>query len=124
MADESAIKILGLARFRSTLRKAGLDMADMKDANQEAARIVQREASAIAPHRSGDLSGSLRTPRTASKAVVRSNLIYAPVIHWGWPHRNIKGQPFLTDASARTSHEWMETYAAAMQRIANSVQGA
>ena len=123
MADESVIRILGLTRFRTTLRKAGLDLADMKDANQEAARIVQRRATNTVPKRTERLMGSLKTPRVASKAVVRSNLVYAPVIHWGWPKRHIQPNHFLTDASAQTRPEWMAAYERAMQRIANSILG-
>ena len=121
---ESAVQIKGLTRFRSTLRKAGVDMADMKDANQAAARTVQRRAAADGPKRSERLVNSLRTPRTVAKAVIRSNLIYAPVIHWGWPRRHIRPQPFVTEAAAETRDEWLNEYEEALVKISNSVQGA
>ena len=40
--------------------------------------------------------------KTVARARVRSSLIYAPVIHWGWPKRNIRPQPFVLDAALET----------------------
>ena len=124
MPAKAGVQIKGLTKLRTTMRKAGANMDDMKAANQAVERVVVSRAQAIAPRRSGDLAGSLKTPRTAGKAVVRSNLIYAGVIHWGWAKRNIRAQPFLTRAADETRDQWLETYTEAVQKLANSVQGA
>ena len=120
---EAEVKILGLSRLRSTLRKAGADMDDMKQANQRASQTVSTRAQAIGPSRSGALVGSLRNPRIASKAVVRSTLRYAPVIHYGWPGHHIRPQPFLTEAAGQTQDQWLKDYEDDLQRIAGSVEG-
>lgn len=118
------VQIKGLTRLRSTIKKAGADMADMKDANQQAERLVQLRATQIAPRRTGRLAGSLKTPRAVSRARVQSNLVYAGVIHWGWARRNIPAQPFLTEAATQTQDQWLDQYQRAVQKLANSVQGA
>jgi hypothetical protein len=100
-----------------------MDMADMKEANIRAARTVADRAQAIGPNRTGRLVGSLRTPRTAAKAVVRSNLVYAPVIHYGWPRRHIRPQPFLPVAAAQTRDTWLAAYEKDLQHLLDQVEG-
>ena len=121
---DSALQIKGLTRFRSTLKKAGADMADLKAANVKAADTVVTRARATGPQRSGRLVGSVVAARTVGRARVRSNLVYAPVIHYGWPKHDIKAQPFVLDAAIDTRPEWMAAYETDLQTVANSVQGA
>ena len=118
------LEIRGLTRFRSTLKKAGADMADMKAANVAVANTVVARARAIGPQRTGRLVGSVQPAKTVGRARVRSNLIYAPVIHWGWPRRNIRPNKFVLAAAEQTSPEWIETYEKALQDLSNTVQGA
>ena len=120
---ESVLQIKGLYRFRSTLKKAGADMADLKTANIKAANTVTTRAKATGPNRTGRLVGSVMPAKTVARARVRSSLIYAPVIHWGWPKRHIRPQPFVLDAAIETRPEWMADYEADLQRISNTVQG-
>lgn len=118
------VKILGLNQLRSSLRKAGVDMADMKEANTQAARTVSVRGSAIAPTRTGKLAGSLRPARQVARAVVRSNVVYAGPIHWGWPRRHIKAQPFLVTAAEETRPQWLDEYEKALQLLLNKIHGA
>lgn len=99
-------------------------MADMKAANVEVATTVVNRARSIGPQRTGRLVGSVVPAKTVGRARVRSNLIYAPVIHYGWPKRHIKAQPFVMEAATQTQPEWMAEYEKALQQISNSVQGA
>lgn len=123
MPDEPGIRILGLSRFRSTLKKAGADMGDMKEANIRAADIVVEAARALAPKRSGRLRDSLKPQKSVARARIQSDLIYAPVIHYGWPRRNIAPNPFLTKAAANTRDRWLTGYAADLEEIVNKVKG-
>jgi hypothetical protein len=120
----TVVEVRGLSRFRSTLKKAGVDMADMKAANTKAAQIVAREGQTRAPRRSGKLAGSLRPARQVARARVYSSLVYAAVIHWGWPDHHIKAQEFLVEAAVDTQPEWLREYERDLQRIADSVRGA
>jgi hypothetical protein len=122
-ALDAKVSIDGLSRFVRTMKAAGANMADMKDANVKAANTVASRARSTGPHRSGNLTGSLRTPRTQARARVTSNLIYAPPIHWGWPKRHIWPNPFVTRAAIVTKPEWLHDYEKSLQKILDSVQG-
>jgi phage gpG-like protein len=124
VAAAAQTRLVGLARFRATVKAAGADMADMKDANQRAAAIVASEGSSRAPKASGALAGSLVPARTLARARVSSSLAYAGVIHWGWPARGIPARPFLTEAATSTQPQWLAAYEHDLQRIADSVKGA
>lgn len=117
------VRIRGLSRLRSTLKKAGVDMADMKTANTQAASTVAQAASARAPRRTGALAGSLKAARQVARARVYSNTPYAGAIHWGWPSHNIRAQKFLVEAADETQPQWLGTYERELTRIANTVQG-
>lgn len=110
MADDSFTITNGDVRvrvegLRSTLRKmseAGADATDMKALMHEIGMLVVNDAAP--PRVSGALAGSMRAGRGKTKAVVRAGgakVPYAGVIHYGWPARNIKPQPFLLDALQR-----------------------
>lgn len=121
---ESALQIRGLSKFRSTLKRAGADMADLKEANIQVGNTVATRAKSMGPQRTGRLVGSVVPAKTVARARVRSSLIYAPVIHYGWPKRHIKAQPFVLEAAAETQGEWMADYERSLQKISNTVQGA
>lgn len=117
------MQIKGLDRFRSTMKKAGADLTDMKMANQEVAQIVVDRAQVIGPRRTGTLMGSLRAGRLVARARTRSQLVYANPIHWGWASRHIKPNRFLMNAANDTEDLWQQTYLHAMQKICNQVRG-
>ena len=48
---------------------------------------------------------------------------YAGPIHWGWPARNIKAQPFVVEAAQATEAEWVAMYEAEVDRILERVEG-
>jgi len=121
---EAVVEIRGLSRFRSTLKRAGADMADMKAVNQRVGDMVALVGASQAPRRSGNLAASLRGARQVARARAYSDVIYAGPIHWGWPARNIRAQQFLLSAAIQTQPHWLALYERELQRIANSVQGA
>lgn len=121
------VQVEGARELRSTLRKAGEDVGDLKDANAEVAAMVAAAAAARAPHRSGALASSVRGNRALSSAVVkvgRASVPYAGVVHWGWPARNITAQPFAVDAAHDTEPVWTERYFRAIETILSHVKGA
>jgi hypothetical protein len=127
MATEAGVKVEGLATLVRTMRKAGEDLADLKDANARAAAIVVGRASATAPRRSGRLAASVRGTRAAGRARVqagRASVPYAGPIHFGWPARRIAAQPFLSDAARATEPQWLPTYVKDVQAALDKVRGA
>lgn len=120
-------QVVGLRTLTSTLRKAGEDLADLKDANAAAAQLVAGAARSAAPTRTGRLAGSGRGNRAAGRAQVLfggAKARYAPVVHWGWPARGIPAQPFASQAAQRTEPQWIPIYEAAVAAIVARIQGA
>lgn len=118
------VEIDGLRQLRRELRKAGDDMADLKAANAEAAGTV--EGAVKVPYRDGDLEATLRSTGTKTAGIVRAGrkrVPYAGPIHYGWPKRNIKAQPFLTEAASRTEPQWVPIFMAHIEAILAQIQG-
>ena len=126
MSQGATVTVEGLNRFVSTLKRAGVDLDDMKEANAKVGNIVAGAAESRAPRRSGKLAASIRSARQARRARVvagRASVPYAGPIHWGWPARNITAQPFLTEAARATESQWFPEYVKDVQRIIDKVEG-
>jgi hypothetical protein len=124
---ETTVRVDGLDRLVSTMRKAGRDLGDLKDANAAAGRIVAANAVGRAPRRSGALAGSIRASRQARRAQVvagRASVPYAGPIHWGWPARGIGAHPFLSDAAQATEATWVPLFLKDVQAAVDKVKGA
>lgn len=94
------VRARGLREVLAVLRRLeDLDVAAAARAGAERIR-----ADARPPVRSGRLASSLRVQVRAGSAAVVSPLVYAGVIHDGWPRHNIAPHPFLTDAA---SGDWL-----------------
>jgi len=79
---------------------------EMKAIHQELAREVTAKALPNVPVKSGALKASLRSAGTVRDAIGRvgkASVPYAPIQHWGWPARGIKGRPFLREARRTSS---------------------
>ena len=108
-----AITIHGLREIRRNLD--GLDdaIADLKAIHEEAAGLVEAAASPLVPRRSGTLAGTLRSSGTKTGARVKAGykrVPYAGPIHFGWPARGIRPQPFLYDALDRRRNAVVDLY--------------
>lgn len=109
------VKVEGARELRAQMRKAGVDVANMKDANQRAGRIITSAGRGMAPKRSGRLAASLRPAAAVSGVTVRggsAGVPYAGPIHWGWPRHGIRANPFLSIAAQSTEPQWLEAYMA------------
>lgn len=126
MPDTAVVKIEGLGRLRAALRRAGLELADLKEANAAAAALVATAASARAPRRTGRLAASIRGNRAVSRATILAGgaaVPYAAPIHWGWPARHIEANPFISEAAQATESAWVPAYEAEILRVVDSVGG-
>ena len=126
MAD-AGVKIQGAKQLRASLKRAGVDMEDMKDANAAVGALVAEAAAAQAPRRTGKLAASVRGNRAAGRAQVlagRATIPYAGPIHWGWAAHNIDPNPFMSVAAQDTEPIWVERYTDAISRIIDKVKGA
>ena len=128
MALDATIKIEGLAKLQRELKKAGQDCQDLKTASTKAAQIVLAEAKRTAPVRSGALKKSLRKSVTKTSAGVLGGkalvVPYAQPIHWGWPKRGIRPNPWVARAAVMTQPQWLPGYIAEIDKATAKVKGA
>ena len=61
----AAVQVEGLDNLVRTLRKAGADLNELKDASKEAGDTITGAATGRAPRRTGRLAGSMRASRLA-----------------------------------------------------------
>ena len=111
---DHAIRFEGLRDFTRALKNVGDDLEELKATHKDAAEIVAMRAAVIAPRRSGLLADSLRSTGTQAggrvKAGSASLVPYAGPIHFGWPARSIRPQPFIYDAMDDRRQEVLDVY--------------
>jgi hypothetical protein len=120
-------QIAGLAELARTMKRAGVDITELKEANTRAAQIVADRGSSLAPNRTGRLAGNIRPAKQVARARIMAgsaSVPYAGPIHWGWPARHINAQPFLSDAAVETQDEWLDAYLADIQTALDKVTAA
>lgn len=120
------VEVRGARRLAATLRRAGVQMNDLKRVNKDAADVVARSARAAVPVRSGRLAASIRTAGTQSNGVIRAgrkSVPYAGPIHWGWPARNIRPVYFLSDPARATEPVWLDLYENRTNDLLDNVRG-
>jgi hypothetical protein len=127
MARGAVIEVEGARELRRTLARAGHDLDDLVAANSAVAALVSTRSKSSAPHRSGRLAGSIRGSKAKASAVVRAGgaaVVYAGVIHYGWPAHNIEPDKFLTDTARATEPQWRAIYLAGVNKALAKVRGA
>lgn len=126
MTDEPGVRIEGLANLVRTMKRAGLDISELKDAHKHVGDIVAREARARAPRRTGKLASSVKAARQQGRARVTAGsarVPYAAPIHWGWPSRGIAARPFVSDAARDTEPQWVAVYVRDVEQALAKVRG-
>lgn len=121
------LEVIGAKQLRASLRRAGDDLEDMKATHATIGQLVAQAAQARVPRRTGRLAATIRPSGTKTQAIVRAgfqSVPYAGPIHWGWPARGIRAQPYLTDAAKDTEPAWLEIYTRDVQGICDDVEGA
>ncbi|MCT2043397.1 hypothetical protein M3D15_08675 [Pseudoclavibacter alba] len=121
------IRIEGTRQLRRSLRAAGDDLSDLKEAHREAAAIAAEASADLAPKKSGKLAESIRSAGTKTFGEVRAGkkaVPYANPIHWGWFKRGIKPQPFASRGAQDSEGRWIRVYDTALENAIKKVEGA
>lgn len=118
------VRVDGADRLRKTMKAAGVKLRDLSAVNRRTAAKVAQAAGPSTPRRTGALAASVRPQGTQKVAAVRSALVYAPVIHFGWPGHNIEAQPWLYDTAVDTEPEWSTYYEDEIDKILDTIHGA
>jgi len=120
------IQVEGLAELARTMKRAGVDISELKDAHTRAAQIVADRATTLAPRRTGRLAGNVRPAKQVQRARIMagsSAVPYAGPIHWGWPARHIDANPFISNAAVETQDQWLTAYLEDVQKALDTVRG-
>lgn len=111
------VKIEGLSKVRRDLKKLSEDVdyraMEFLPVNKTIADAVAGDAKSYVPFLTGTLSGTIRAAATKTSARVKAgykSVPYAGPIHFGWPARFIKPQPFFYDAIDKRRGEIQERY--------------
>jgi hypothetical protein len=121
-----AVRIEGLKEVRSAIRGISDDMdrngakGRLRVLNLEAAEVVKQKADGLVPRRTGKLARSVRAAASQKSARVRAGyqrVPYAGPIHFGWPARGIRPNPFLYDALDARRGQVVEVYERGIDRL-------
>lgn len=129
MAGQSGdlFKVEGVKQLRASMKRAGVDLSELKAAHAEAGNIAAAAATARAPlGATGKLRASIRSSGTNTAAIVRAGkkaVPYAGPIHWGWPSRGITANTFMSDGATATEGQWIPVFEAAVEKAIQQVKG-
>ena len=120
------VTVVGGRELRRDLKRAGGDLKQLREPNLAAAQVVSSSARTGAPRRSGALAASTRPGATQRAAIVRAGgarVPYAGVIHYGWPRRSIRPQPYILSAASRTEPQWLREYVDHLNAVLARITG-
>ena len=135
----SRVQVKGAARLRRTLKAAGVDMKQLRDANRAAAASILPIAIGSAPvgqpqplhwarpHTPGTLKSSLRVGATNRAGMIRAgrkSIPYAGPIHYGWAARGNKTNNWINEAVTRNENVWIRVYMDHIDDVLDQIQGA
>jgi len=122
---EIQIVVHGEKQLQATMIKAAADMGHMGGASRKVSAQLAQRGRAAAPKRSGTLARSIRPqPSNGNKATVVGTVVYAGVIHNGWPRHHISPNPFLKRTLYSSAGAIKGEYAKEVQRALDHVKGA
>jgi len=116
-----AAQIEGLREVQKALSDLSDDLKnEMKSTHLKAAEIIAEASRPLAPFRTGRLASSVRAGAVRTGGRVRvgnASVAYAGPIHFGWPERRIKPQPFVYEALDPRRGQVAEIYAARLNEL-------
>lgn len=127
MADGSPsgvrVEVKGLGKLVRALKKAGVEVADMKAANARVGDVVVQAATPITPRATGALAGSIKPAQRTSGVVVRAGggrIKYAKYVEYGT--KRMRPRSYLVKAAHDSQPRWVGVYADELVKITNSVE--
>lgn len=119
---QPVIRVEGARELRAAMRKAGVSVQDLKDANRQVGELVVAGSRPLAPRRTGRLAAAERAARAVAKASVLVPLPYAAPIHWGWPARGIAAQPWVAAYAQESEPLWLGIITKALDELVEQVE--
>ena len=133
----AGVSVEGLSLTIKAMKELGADRMTLSEPGYQAALILIRAAKPLVPVKSGKLIGSIAPRRIQGGASVKATAVYANPIHWGWAivgsnhkgklapgrFRNIKPQPFFSEALGYTQEEILNNYEKLMRQAIDNLPG-
>lgn len=117
----------GWRRFRKTLRQSGIDLADLKAVNGDAASVAAGGAKRLVPEVTGRLARTIRSAGTKTAGIVRvgnnTSVRYAGPVHWGWFRRHVRENPFASQGAQDTESTWVPLYETYLDNTLDKIKG-
>ncbi|MDJ1115345.1 hypothetical protein [Microbacterium dauci] len=117
----------GGRQLRKSLRAAGDNLNDLKFVHGRAAGIAATRTRQLVPTVSGRLAATIRAAGTKTAAIVRignnTKVRYAGPIHWGWPKRNIRPNPFASLGAQQSEPTWLPLYRRYIDLTLHKIKG-
>lgn len=120
------VQVEGAKELRATLKRAGMDLGDLKETHDQIARLVATTSVGKGPKLTGRLVGSIRGSGAATVATIRAggtSVPYANAVHWGWRAHNIRPNPFMAQTAHDTEPIWTGYYRKRIELILSKVRG-
>jgi hypothetical protein len=120
---EGSVRVEGLNKVRRDLKKLASDVdygSQFLAVNKTLADAVAGDSKNYVPVLTGSLQGSIRATASAKSGRVKAGykaVPYAGPIHFGWPARFIKPQPFVYDAIDRRRGEIKDRYERLIEKL-------
>lgn len=118
------IEVKGLNKLTRALRKAGVEIGELKAANTRVGAIVVTAARPLTPHRTGALAGSIRPAERQSGVIIRAGggrIRYARFVEYGT--RKMGARSYLIKGAHNSQPRWLDQYAAELQKVMDRVAG-
>lgn len=119
---QPVIRVENGRELRAALKRAGISLQDLKDANTAVAEYVAAGSRLTAPRRTGRLAGGLKPSRAVARASVLDALPYAAPIHWGWRARNITAQPWVSEYAQQSEPQWLGIITKALDQLVEQIE--
>lgn len=97
----AGVEVTGIKETEDALNNFVKDFKDSQNLNKEIGSIISKQASALAPRKSGALAKSVAYEATASSVTITAGndvVKYAPIIEYGWQRGGRVPQPFINPA--------------------------
>lgn len=119
------VTVHGDERLAATMTAAAAKLGHMDAANRRVGMAIAQRARSAAPRRSGALARSTSgRPAQANGAEITATVVYAGVIHNGWPRHHIRANPYIRKTVEQYQAEWVDNYGTEVDKILNTIKGA
>jgi hypothetical protein len=119
---QPVIRVENGRELRAALKRAGIELQDLKDANTAVAEVVVAGSRQRAPRRTGRLAAGERAARAVARASVLDSVPYAAPIHWGWRARGIAAQPWVSEYAQESEPLWLGIITKALDELVEQVE--